>query len=129
MSTANRRPSTALSGCWPGNINGAPLISAWTTSHAANRLRPPLNVVLSNVAGPRERICFGPIQLESLYSVGPILEGIGLNITAWSYVDALGVSVLGCPASLSDPWLIVELLHAALDELLLAALPPALSGR
>ncbi len=31
------------------------------------------------------RILFGPIELEALYSVGPILEGIGLNITAWSY--------------------------------------------
>lgn len=85
--------------------------------------------MLSNVAGPRERIFFGPIQLESLYSVGPILEGIGLNITAWSYVDDLGVSVLGCPASLPDPWQIVDELHAALDELRVAAGPSALVGR
>ena len=27
-------------------------------------------------------------MLEAIYSVGPILEGIGLNITAWSYADA-----------------------------------------
>ncbi len=107
----------------------APSSSAWTHSHAANRLPPPLNAVLSNVAGPRERIFFGPIQLESLYSVGPILEGIGLNITAWSYVDDLGVSVLGCPASLPDPWQIVDELHAALDELRVAAGPSALVGR
>ncbi len=112
----------------PPHLYGA-LISAWTHSHAANRLPPPLNAVLSNVAGPRERIFFGPIQLESLYSVGPILEGIGLNITAWSYVDDLGVSVLGCPASLPDPGLIVDELHAALDELRVAAGPPALAGR
>ncbi|MGO9458099.1 MAG: WS/DGAT/MGAT family O-acyltransferase [Acidimicrobiales bacterium] len=112
----------------PPHLYGA-LISAWTHSHAANRLPPPLNAVLSNVAGPRERIFFGPIQLESLYSVGPILEGIGLNITAWSYVDDLGVSVLGCPASLPDPWQIVDELHAALDELRVAAGPSALVGR
>jgi hypothetical protein len=80
-------------------------------------VHPPLNVVLSNVAGPREQILVGPVRLESLYSVGPILEGIGLNITAWSYEHRLGVSLLGSPASIPDPWLLVDALHAALDEL------------
>ena len=92
-------------------------VRLWTRSHVADRVHPPLNVVLSNVAGPRERIFFGPIELEALYSVGPILEGIGLNITAWSYEQALGVSLLGSPVSVPDPWLIVDALHAALEEL------------
>ncbi len=93
------------------------IVRLWTRSHAASRVQPPLNVVLSNVAGPRERIYFGPIELEALYSVGPILEGIGLNITAWSYEEKLGVSVLGCPASVPDPWEITDALHRSLDEL------------
>ncbi len=93
------------------------IVRLWTRSHVANRVHPPLNVVLSNVAGPRERIFFGSIELEALYSVGPILEGIGLNITAWSYEDVLGVSVLGSPASVPDPWLIIDALHDSLDEL------------
>jgi diacylglycerol O-acyltransferase len=92
-------------------------VQIWTRTRLADWIRPPLNVVLSNVAGPRERIFFGPIELEALYSVGPILEGIGLNITAWSYEKALGVSVLGSPASVPDPWLIIVALHEALDEL------------
>ena len=92
-------------------------VRLWTRSHIADRVHPPLNVVLSNVAGPRDRIFFGPIELEALYSVGPILEGIGLNITAWSYEQALGVSLLGSPVSVPDPWLIVDALHAALEEL------------
>ena len=92
-------------------------VQLWTRSHMADRLHPPLNVVLSNVAGPRERITFGPIELEALYSVGPILEGIGLNITAWSYEQALGVSLLGSPVSVPDPWEIVDALHVALEEL------------
>jgi hypothetical protein len=49
--------------------------------------------------------------------VGPILEGIGLNITAWSYSGALGVSLLACPVSVPLPWLIIDALHDALDEL------------
>lgn len=96
-------------------------VRVWTRSHLANRVPPPLNVVLSNVAGPLERIYFGPIELEALYSVGPILEGIGLNITAWSYGDALGVSVLACPKSVPDPWSIIDALHDSLDQLRIAA--------
>ena len=95
-------------------------VRLWGRSHIADHVHPPLNVVLSNVAGPPDRIFFGPVEVESLYSVGPILEGIGLNITAWSYSGALGVSVLGCPLSLPRPWLIVDALHDALDELRMA---------
>jgi diacylglycerol O-acyltransferase / wax synthase len=95
-------------------------VRIWSRSHIADRVHPPLNVVLSNVAGPRDRIFFGPIELEALYSVGPILEGIGLNITAWSYESALGVSVLACPVSVPDPWSIIDALHASLDELRIA---------
>jgi hypothetical protein len=94
-----------------------PTVRLWSRSHAANVVHPPLNVILSNVAGPKEPIRIGPVTLEALYSVGPILEGIGLNITAWSYEDELGVSLIGCPSSLSDPWLLVDHLHRSLDEL------------
>jgi len=92
-------------------------IRLWSRSRLANRVRPPLNVVLSSVVGPKEPIHIGPVVLEELYSVGPILEGIGLNMTAWSYADDLAVSVLACPESVPDPWEIVDLLHEALAEL------------
>ncbi len=96
------------------------IVRIWGRSHIADRVNPPLNVVLSNVAGPRDRIYFGPTKLEALYSVGPILEGIGLNITAWSYGDSLGVSVLGCPKSVPDPWRIIGALSDSMDELRIA---------
>jgi len=94
-----------------------PTVRLWSRSHAADHLHPPLNVILSNVAGPRAEIRMGPVGLDALYSVGPILEGIGLNITAWSYQDVLGVSLIGCPRSLPDPWALADQLHLALDEL------------
>ncbi len=98
------------------------VVRLWSRSHFADHVHPPLNVVLSNVAGPKDRIFFGPIEVESLYSVGPILEGIGLNITAWSYGGELGVSLLACPLSLTNPWAIIDALHEALDELRTAVL-------
>ncbi|MDE3085656.1 MAG: wax ester/triacylglycerol synthase family O-acyltransferase, partial [Acidobacteriota bacterium] len=92
-------------------------IRAWTRSRLAGHVRPPVNVVLSNVPGPAERLRVGPVTLEALYSVGPILEGIGVNVTAWSYAGRLFVSVLGSPESLPDPWPLADALPAALEEL------------
>ena len=74
-------------------------VRAWARTRLANHTRPPVNLVLSNVLGPRQRLQVGQAVLEAIYSVGPILEGIGLIFTAWSYAEALHVSVLGCPAS------------------------------
>jgi len=92
-------------------------VRAWTRTHLANHLRPPVNLVVSNVAGPPSRLEVDGAVLESLYSVGPILEGIGLNITAWSYAGKLHVSLLGCPASLPDPWPLADALGDSLAEL------------
>ncbi len=92
-------------------------IRLWTRSGLASRTRPPINLVASNVRGPDRRLGLDGTVMTELYSMGPILEGIGLNITAWSYVDRLHVSVLGCPASLPDPWALIDDLLAAGREL------------
>lgn len=90
---------------------------SWAATGLADHLRPPLNLVASCVRGPRT-----PLELEggiitALYSSGPILEGIGLNITAWSYLDTMYVSLLGCPSSLPDPWLLAEDLSTEMEAL------------
>ena len=97
-------------------------IRAWTRSKLADHVPPPVNVVLSNVAGPPEIIKVEDLAiLEAIYSVGPILEGIGCNITAWSYGGQLHLSVLGCPRSIPDPWPLVAALRDSLAELTDAA--------
>jgi len=92
-------------------------VRTWARTRLANHMRPPVNLVLSSVAGPRQQLHIGQAVLEAIYSVGPILEGIGLNITAWSYGDAIHVAVLGCPTSVPDPWLITDGLHGSLADL------------
>ncbi len=86
----------------------------------ADRHRPPINLVVSNVPGPREQLYVAGATLLEIYSVGPILEGIGLNVTAWSYRDRLYVSALGCAERLPDLHEITETMAAALTELLAA---------
>lgn len=79
--------------------------------------RPSENLVVSNVPGPRRRLSIGGAPVESFFSVGPLLEGVGINLTAWSYVDQLNVSVLTCREALPDPWQLNEDLRVAFDEL------------
>ena len=72
-----------------------------------------LNLNISNVPGPRERGKVGGATVTELYSVGPITAGSGLNITVWSYVDQLNISVISDDATVDDPH---EVTDAMLDE-------------
>ncbi|MEH6611394.1 MAG: WS/DGAT domain-containing protein [Halioglobus sp.] len=40
---------------------------------------------VSNVPGPRTRFEAQGNVVEDLYSAGPLVDGMGLNITVWSY--------------------------------------------
>ena len=62
-------------------------------------------------------------KLVELYSTGPILEGIGLNITVWSYLGTLYFGLISCRELMPDLWDLAELLPQALDELIAAAAP------
>jgi diacylglycerol O-acyltransferase / wax synthase len=62
-----------------------------------------LNLPISNVPGPREPGRVGGALVTEIYSVGPLTTGSGLNITVWSYVDQLNISVLSDGATLDDP--------------------------
>ncbi len=83
----------------------------------ADRGRSPLNLVVSNVPGPRQQLHIAGAEIVEIYSVGPILEGIGLNVTVWSYLDRLYVAVLGCPDQLDDLPRLTGHLAEALAEL------------
>jgi diacylglycerol O-acyltransferase len=71
-----------------------------------------LNIPISNVPGPREPGRVGGALVTEIYSVGPLTTGSGLNITVWSYVDQLNISVLSDGATLLDPH---ELTDAMVD--------------
>ncbi len=79
------------------------------------------NLTISNVPGPTEPLYYGKSRLESFYSVGPVLEGIGLNITVWSYVDRLAIGVIACRDAVPDPWELVDAIRASLLELVKVA--------
>jgi diacylglycerol O-acyltransferase len=87
----------------------------------AAKHRPPINLVVSNVPGPRTPLYIAGAKLAALYSVGPILEGIGLNITVWSYIDQMNFAAIACRDRLPEVHHITDALADSLDELLKAA--------
>jgi len=97
------------------------IVRQYSNHRVADRHRPPMNVVVSNVPGPTDPLYAAGAKLRELYSVGPVLEGIGLNITVWSYLDHLHVGILACRDEVPDTSRIAIGIHAALDELATAA--------
>ena len=72
-----------------------------------------LNLNISNVPGPREHGRVGGALVTEIYSVGPLTTGSGLNITVWSYVDQLNISVITDGATVDDPH---EVTNAMVDD-------------
>ncbi|MEW5812835.1 MAG: wax ester/triacylglycerol synthase family O-acyltransferase [Actinomycetota bacterium] len=80
-----------------------------------------MNLTISNVPGPRERGLVHGATVSEIYSVGPIVAGSGMNITVWSYVDQLSISVLTDDRTLDDPHEATEALLSAFTEIRAAA--------
>jgi diacylglycerol O-acyltransferase len=97
---------------WSAYLPQAPAESLfrWLSSREKNKV---LNLSIANVAGPRERGRVGGALVTEIYSVGPLTAGSGLNITVWSYVDQLNISVLSDGATVDDPH---ELTDAMIDD-------------
>ncbi|GFG53153.1 wax ester/triacylglycerol synthase family O-acyltransferase [Mycolicibacterium agri] len=80
-----------------------------------------LNLPISNVPGPRQYGRVGGALVTEIYSVGPLTTGSGLNITVWSYVDQLNISVLSDGATLEDPHELTDAMVEAFIEIRRAA--------
>jgi WS/DGAT/MGAT family acyltransferase len=70
----------------------------------AERHRPIHNVVISNVPGPPFPLYFAGSRLTALYPLGPIFDGLGLNITVLSYMDTVGFGLLGARELMPRLW-------------------------
>ncbi|MDG3016468.1 wax ester/triacylglycerol synthase family O-acyltransferase [Speluncibacter jeojiensis] len=58
--------------------------------------RPPFNVVISNVPGPRETMYWNGARLDGIYPMSIAMDGQALNITLASNGDSLDFGVVGC---------------------------------
>lgn len=82
-----------------------------------DRLPPLFNVVVSNIPGPPVPLWWGGARLAALYPVGPILEGVGLNVTVVSYTGTLYLGLNGCRELVPEVDHVASLLTDAFVEL------------
>jgi len=101
------------------------------TVDVMSRTRPPLNLVISNVPGPRESLYLAGAELEANYPVSAVVDGVGLNITVLSYRDHLDFGIVADRDQINDAWPLMEGLDRALHELeaILTPGPAAATGR
>jgi WS/DGAT/MGAT family acyltransferase len=79
--------------------------------------KPPFNIIISNVPGPRERLYWNGAELDGMYPVSIPIDGQALNITVSSYVDQMGFGLTGCRTSAPHLQHMLDHLEASLTEL------------
>src|SRR5262249_49085882 len=68
----------------------------------ADRFTSPVNVVISNVPGPRHPLYLDVARMLHYYPVSTIVDGQGLNITVQSYLDTLDWGLVACRELVPD---------------------------
>ncbi len=58
--------------------------------------RPPFNLVISNVPGPRKPLYLNGARMTGTYPLSVPMHGQAMNITCVSYVDQLAFGLTGC---------------------------------
>ncbi len=86
----------------------------------ADHINAPVNVVISNVPGPREPLYYAGAKLDAYIPVSTITDGIGLNITVHSYLDRLDFGLIADRELVPDLWRLVDLHIAEIDNLFAA---------
>lgn len=90
-----------------------------------DRMRPLFNVTVSNVPGPPFPLFLAGARLVGMYPLGPVTEGVGLNMTVMSYCGMVYFGLNACRETVSGIAEMPKMLDEALDELLLAASKPS----
>jgi diacylglycerol O-acyltransferase / wax synthase len=98
-------------------------LAARTTVDVLSRTRPPVNLVISNIPGPREPLYCAGAEMRAAFPMSVIVDGVGLNITVLSYRDHIDVGVVADRDQIDDTWSMVEGIQLALDELESAVTP------
>jgi WS/DGAT/MGAT family acyltransferase len=92
-------------------------LAARTVIGVLSRTRPPLNLVISNVPGPREPLYLAGALLEAHYPVSAITDGVGLNMTVMSYRDHVDFGIVADREQVDEIWSLMDRTAAALEEL------------
>jgi WS/DGAT/MGAT family acyltransferase len=79
-----------------------------TATRLSSRVGTPVNLVISNVPGPREPLYAAGSRLLHYYPVSTIVDGQGLNVTVQSYLNTLDFGLVACRELVPDLWDMVD---------------------
>jgi diacylglycerol O-acyltransferase len=88
-----------------------------------DRLRPAFNVTISNVPGPPFPLFLAGGRMVGFYPLGPVAEGVGLNMTVMSYCGIVYFGLNACRETVPRLADLPRMLDEAFDELLAVARP------
>lgn len=83
----------------------------------ANRFTMPVNLVISNVPGPRQSLYFGGAEMQHQFPVSIVTDGQGLNITVQSYRDRLDFGFIADRELVPDLWDLADYHVAEIERL------------
>jgi diacylglycerol O-acyltransferase len=84
-------------------------------------VKPPYNLIISNVPGPRTTQYFNGMRLQGTYPLSIPIDGMALNITCNSYADQMAFGLTGCRRTVPHLQRLLLHLDAELDALETAA--------
>jgi WS/DGAT/MGAT family acyltransferase len=87
-----------------------------------DKMRPPFNLVVSSVRVPDLTLFCAGSRVVNIFPVGPMAAGIGLNVTAFSYLDRVAFGMLSCRRLLPELDQLALHMQDALGELVACAL-------
>jgi diacylglycerol O-acyltransferase / wax synthase len=97
-----------------------PVIQLGLQFGALRRLRAG-NLMISNVPGPDFPLYFAGMRMEAAHPMGPVVDGVALNITVQSYRDSLFVGINASANAVPDLPALARAVVAELDALMAAA--------
>ena len=114
----------------PETLGSLAAVAPWRTLSAlwraawwlgtAHALPPVANLIVTSVPGPPVPLYLAGARLVGLYPLGPILEGVPVNVTAISREDRVEIGIMTCPDLVAPAPALASYVPAALDELVAA---------
>jgi diacylglycerol O-acyltransferase len=112
---------------WAEQLSSGPAARAarvLTSTSVVERFGAVFNVVVSNVRGSDIPLYLAGSKLVRLWPMGPVADGVALNITVMSYLGRLRFGLVACRETVPDLDELAGFIEAEVGQLLAAAAPP-----
>jgi WS/DGAT/MGAT family acyltransferase len=78
---------------------------------------PRIGLVVSNVRGPDVPLYMAGAQLVNYVPISIVIDGLGLNVTAFSYAGRMWICAVSCREMLPDPAFFADCMRAAFEQM------------